>query len=136
MPFENETKSRISTINLSSCDGFSWMETFSFLSCVLSILYIQSNLNLIKDYKGLITDEMYSAIENFIDSAIRPIVYDTNYFDFIKRDEYGEYDENGHFIINSDRSLEMMIFLLYERTLELREQLDEFASEYLSLNIK
>ena len=90
----------------------------------------------IKDYKGLITDEMYSAIENFIDSAIRPIVYDTNYFDFIKRDEYGEYDENGHFIINSDRSLEMMIFLLYERTLELREQLDEFASEYLSLNIK
>ena len=30
----------------------------------------------------------------------------------------------------------MMIFLLYERTLELREQLDEFASEYLSLNIK
>ena len=89
---------------------------------------ICKNLNTIKAYKGIITDEMYSAVDDFIVRIIRPIVYDADYFDFMKRDEYGEYNEEGHFIINSDRSLEMMIFLMYERTVELNKQLDEFAS--------
>lgn len=71
---------------------------------------------------------MYSAVDDFIVRIIRPIVYDADYFDFMKRDEYGEYNEEGHFIINSDRSLEMMIFLMYERTVELNKQLDELAT--------
>ena len=98
--------------------------------------FICKNLNLIKDYKNDIPQEMYSAVESFITETIKPIVYDTNYFDFMIREEFGNYDEKGHFVINSDRSLEMMIFLLYERTLELGEKLDEFASKHLYLNIK
>ena len=98
--------------------------------------FICKNLNLIKEYKGIVSDEMYSAVEGFVTDVIRPIVYDTNYFDFTIREEFGAYNEEGHFVINSDRSLEMMIFLLYERTLELGEQLDEFASKHLYLNIK
>jgi len=66
----------------------------------------------------------------------RPIVYDTNYFDFMIREEFGDYDENGHFVINSDHSLEMMIFLLYDRTLKLDAKIDEFASKQLNLKLK
>lgn len=98
--------------------------------------FICRNLNLIKDYKKDISEEMYSAVESFINETIKPIVYDTNYFDFMIREEFGEYDEKGHFVINSDRSLEMMIFLLYERTVELGDKLDEFASKHLYLNNK
>lgn len=98
--------------------------------------FICRNLNLIKDYKSVISDEMYSEVDEFIKDVIRPIVYDTNYFDFLIHDEYGEYNEEGHFVINSDSSLEMMIFLLYDRNLELSEQLDEFASKHLYLNTK
>ena len=98
--------------------------------------FICRNLNLIKSYKDDISEEMYSAVESFINHEIKPIVYDTNYFDFMIHEEFGDYDEDGHFVINSDHSLEMMIFLLYERTLELGEKLDEFASKHLYLNIK
>lgn len=98
--------------------------------------FICRNLNLIKEYKGIVSGEVYSAVEGFITDVIRPIVYDTNYFDFMIREEFGAYNEEGHFVINSDRSLELMIFLLYERTLELSKQLDEFASKHLYLNIK
>ncbi|MDD6571479.1 MAG: hypothetical protein PUF12_03715 [Thermoflexaceae bacterium] len=97
---------------------------------------ICKNINLIKDYKKDVPEEMYSAIETFINDEIKPIVYDTNYFDFMIHEDFGEYNDEGHFVINSDRSLEMMIFLLYERTLELGEKLDEFASKHLYLNIK
>lgn len=98
--------------------------------------FICKNLNLIKDYKKDISAEMYSAVDDFIKETIRPIVYDTNYFDFMIREEFGEYNSEGHFVINSDCSLEMMIFLLYERTLELGEKIDEFASKHLYLNEK
>lgn len=97
--------------------------------------FICKNINQIKDYKGVVSDEMYSAVESFIKDVIRPIVYDTNYFDFMIREEFGDYNEEGHFVINSERSLEMMIFLLYERTLELGEKLDDFASKHLYLNV-
>ncbi len=97
--------------------------------------FICKNINQIKDYKGVVSDEMYSAVESFIKDVIRPIVYDTNYFDFMIREEFGDYNEEGHFVINSEHSLEMMIFLLYERTLELGEKLDDFASKHLYLNV-
>lgn len=98
--------------------------------------FICKNINKIKDYKGIVSEEIFSEVETFIKKVIRPIVYDMNYFDFLKRQEYGDYDNEGHFVINSDRSLEMMIFLMYERTLELGEQLDEFASKHLYLNVE
>lgn len=93
-------------------------------------------LNLIKDYKKEVSEEVFTAVESFINDEIKPIVYDTNYFDFMIHEDFGEYNDEGHFVINSDRSLEMMIFLLYERTIELGEKLDKFASEHLYLNIK
>lgn len=98
--------------------------------------FICKNLNLIKDYKRDIPEEMYSAVEDFVNEIIKPIIFDTNYFDFMIHEDFGNYNKEGHFVINSERSLEMMIFLLYERTLELDEKLSEFASKHLYLNVK
>ena len=98
--------------------------------------FICKNLNLIKDYKKDIPEDIYISIDSFINETIRPIVYDTNYFDFMIREEFGDYDENGHFVINSDHSLEMMIFLLYDRTLKLDAKIEEFASKQLNLKLK
>lgn len=95
---------------------------------------ICKNLNMLKDYRDILPEEIYSQIEQFIKETIFPIVYDTDYFSFLKREEYGSYNEEGHFVINSERSLEMMIFLMYEHTLELSKKLTEFASEYLHFN--
>jgi len=95
--------------------------------------FICKNLNMIKEFRGMLSSEMYSHIEQFINDVIKPIVYDADYFAFLKRAEFGSLNEEGHFVINSDRSLEMMIFLLYEHTLELEKQLDEFASKYLNM---
>ena len=96
---------------------------------------ICKNLNRIKDYRSKLSDAMYSHIEKFVNETIKPIVYDVDYFNFLKRDEFGSYNDEGHFVINSDHSLEMMIFLMYEHTLELNVKLDEFVSKHLYLNI-
>ena len=93
--------------------------------------YICKNLNLIKEYKNDISKEAYSDIEKYVKDVIRPIVYDVDYFEFLRKPEYGSIDEKGHFVINSDRSLETIIFLMYDHTLELNKQLQEMISEYI-----
>ena len=97
---------------------------------------ICKNLYLLKNYKSEISEEMYSAVEAFINETIKPIIYDKNYFDFLFREEFGEYNEEGPFVINSEHSLDMMICLLYERTIELGKKLDDFSSKHMHLNIK
>jgi hypothetical protein len=93
--------------------------------------YICRNLNLIKDYKKVISQEVYADVEAYIEETIKPIVYDFDYFDFLKKPEYGSYNEQGHFVINSDSSLEMMIFGMYHHTLSLKEKLLEMMSKYM-----
>lgn len=69
--------------------------------------FISRNLNLIKDYKEDVSEEMYSAVESFINDEIKPIVYDTNYFDFMIHEEFGDYNEDGHFVINAKVNIKM-----------------------------
>lgn len=93
--------------------------------------FIYNKLNIIKGYQNALPNEVNSKLDKFIKETIYPIIYDADYFSFLKRAEYGSYNENGHFEINSEHSLEMMIFLLYEHTLKLGNKIDEFAFEYL-----
>lgn len=93
--------------------------------------FICRNLNLVKDYKKSISEEAYAEIEAFINEIIKPIVYDADYFDFLRKPEYGSYNEQGHFVINSDSSLEMIIFNMYHHTLSLNEKLLEMISKYM-----
>ena len=83
--------------------------------------------------KGL-PNEITAPMKEYIGKEIHPINYDVDYFDFLRREEFGEVDEEGHFVINSEQSLEMMILLMYEHTLELNENLNEFMLKHLKAN--
>lgn len=96
---------------------------------------ICNKLNEIRGYRSHMSTELYSNLEQFVQEVIRPIVFDADYFSFLRKDEYGAVDEEGHFVINSENSLECMIFLMYHHTLELNQKVDEFASTGLKLKL-
>lgn len=96
---------------------------------------LQSNkLFEIRQYCNQLPEDTYKKIEVFVAENIRPMVYDVDYFSFLKNEQYGAFDENNHFIIDSDRSLEDVAFKKYFHVQELLEKLNKFASEELHLN--
>lgn len=96
---------------------------------------IVNKLNEIRAYRSHMNVELYSRLEQFIQDVIKPIVFDADYFSFLRRDEFGALDQEGHFLINSESSLEGMIFLMYHHTLDLNQKVDEFASNSLKLKL-
>lgn len=54
--------------------------------------------------------------------------------DIEKDKEYGLYDDEGHFIINSNSALECIIFKKYHHTLDLLRKLSDFMSDEFNLN--
>lgn len=89
----------------------------------------------IKLYHNKLPNGMYKKIEEFVNDNIRPMIYDVNYWDFIEKDEsYGAYDEHNHFIIDSDRSLEEIIFRKYHHVLDLLKKLSDFMADEFNLN--
>ena len=88
----------------------------------------------IREYKNKLPDELYKKIEQFMSDVILPLIYDADYYSFLKEEKYGTYNENGHFIIDSDRSLEMMIFKKYFHIQNLLDRLNLFAYEELDLD--
>lgn len=92
---------------------------------------ICKNLREIKYYREDVSEEAYKEIEAFIEEMIKPIVYDVNYFDFLNKTEYGVYDENGHFVINSEESLDRILFEMYNHTFSLNEKLLKMMFKYM-----
>lgn len=89
----------------------------------------------IRQYRNKLPEDIYKKIEKFVNENIRPMVYDADYWSFIEKDEqYGSYDDNNHFIVDSDRSLECIIFRKYHHVHDLLEKLREFMSEEFHLN--
>ncbi|MCM1285799.1 MAG: hypothetical protein NC213_04085 [Acetobacter sp.] len=93
--------------------------------------FIYKNLNLVNGYKIALPDEICKPLDMFIKETIEPIIEDEDYFSFIHGEEFGTYNDEGIFAINSEHSAKMMIVLLCKHTIELDEKLDKFASEYL-----
>lgn len=95
-------------------------------------IYIRKQMNKIRKYQAMLPKKAGTRLEEFIRRIIYPIIYDTDYFSFLKRKEFGEYDaEEGSFVINSEESLDTMIYLLYERVIDINRQIDEFALKNL-----
>ena len=68
----------------------------------------------LRQYSNQLPDEMNKKITEYANDTIRPMVYDADYWSFIEKDEqYGSYDESNHFIVDSDHSLECIIFRKY-----------------------
>lgn len=74
---------------------------------------------------------MCKQLDRFIKETIEPIICDEEYFSFLNSAEFGAYNDEGVFEINSAHSAKMMIALLCKHTIELDEKLDKFASEHL-----
>lgn len=89
----------------------------------------------LRQYSNQLPDEINNKIIEYANNIIRPMIYDADYWSFIERDEtYGSYDKNNHFIVDSDRSLECIIFRKYHHILDLHEKLNEFMAEEFHLN--
>lgn len=89
----------------------------------------------IRQYRSQLPEDMYKKIDEFVNENIRPMIYDADYWSFIEKDEQnGSYDKNNHFIIDSDRSLENIIFRKYYHVHDLLEKLSDFMSEEFQLN--
>ena len=98
---------------------------------------IQKNKVLeIKQYRNVIPDDIYEKIERFVNENIIPLVYDEDYWNFLKIEKYGRYDENNHFIVKSEVALDTMIFKKIQHICKLIEKLTIFSSEELNLNYK
>ena len=83
----------------------------------------------IRQYRNKLPEDTYKKIESFVNENIRPMVYDSDYWAFIEKDEqYGSYDEKNHFIVDSDSSLECIIFRKYHHVIDLLQKLSDFLS--------
>lgn len=96
--------------------------------------FICKNLNLINSYKRALSDKMCKQLDKFIDETICPIIDDEDYFLFLNKEEFGSYNNEGIFELNSEHSAKMMIALFFEHIIELDKKLDEFASKHLYHN--
>lgn len=89
----------------------------------------------IRQYRNKLPEDVYGKIKEFADKNIRPMAYDADFWSFIEKDEScGSYNEENHFIIDSDRSLENIIFRKYNHVHDLLMELSNFMSEGFSLN--
>lgn len=97
---------------------------------------VQSNkLYELKQYSDRLPDEMNKKITEYVDTNIRPMIYDVDYWSFIEKDEqYGSYDDKNHFIVNSNSSLESIIFKKYHYVYDLLQKLNDFMSVEFHLN--
>lgn len=97
---------------------------------------VQSNkLYELKQYSDQLPDEMNKKVTEYVDTNIRPMIYDVDYWSFIEKDEqYGSYDDKNHFIVNSNSSLESIIFKKYHYVYDLLQKLNDFMSVEFHLN--
>lgn len=92
---------------------------------------ILQNLGYVRENIYSLPKELRTEVEKFIEEVINPIIYDMNYFDFLHKAEYGEFNSEGHFVINSERSLDMIIYEMYNHTIELHEKLLKVFSKHI-----
>lgn len=88
----------------------------------------------IREYKNKLSEDVYSKIEKFVDEVIHPLVFDVDYFSWLKDSQYGAYNKDGHYIVDSHRSLEMILMKKYFHIQELLEKLNAFAFDELHLD--
>ena len=86
----------------------------------------------IGQYKIALPPELNKHIEQFLEKTLHPIIDDNEFFSAITKPEYGTYNEKGHFEINSERSLELMMCEMLKICIELECKVDSFAEQYLA----
>lgn len=96
--------------------------------------YMSNKLFDIMQYRNQLPEDVFGKIKEFADENIKPMIFDADYWsDIIKNDSNGSYDENNHFIIDSNHSLENIVFKKYEHICGLIDKLGAFMEEEFHL---
>ena len=77
-----------------------------------------------------LSDEFLKDIQRYIDNYILPIL-EEDYWDFIKKEEYGKVNDKGFFEINSEESAEKICLEFIGNSLNLAKELLNVFSKYL-----
>ena len=93
--------------------------------------YIKKQLMLLNSSMKGLPEEISAELKMFVNEEINPIISDSDYFDFLQDEQYGEYDANGRFCIKSEEAMEKMIAALYQHTLILNLKLFRKISQYI-----
>lgn len=75
-------------------------------------------------------DEFLKDVQRYIDNYILPIL-EEDYWDFIKKEEYGKVNDKGFFEINSEESAEKICLEFMGNSLNLAKELLNVFSKYL-----
>lgn len=106
-------------------------------SCVCSD-YIEDRNHILKqleafsDIKDYLQKELYKEVTNYIEKNINPILYDDDYWAFNEKSEYGKFNEEGVFVIDSEKSMyEICCFFLENSEKLIQELLYLFSKYYI-----
>lgn len=77
-----------------------------------------------------LSDEFLKDVQRYIDNYILPIL-EEDYWDFIKKEEYGKVNDKGFFVINSEESAEKICLEFMGNSLNLAKELLNVFSKYL-----
>lgn len=77
-----------------------------------------------------LSDEFLKDVQRYIDNYILPIL-EEDYWDFIKKEEYGKVNDKGFFEINSEESAEKICLEFMDNSLNLAKELLNVFSKYL-----
>lgn len=77
-----------------------------------------------------LSDEFLKDVQRYIDNYILPIL-EEDYWDFIKKEEYGKVNDKGLFEINSEEPAEKICLEFMDNSLNLAKELLNVFSKYL-----
>lgn len=101
------------------------MDCVSMYNCRRAHI-IKKNLVKIEGYKNKISLEQYDALEQFITDAIRPLIYDPYYWEFLLDEKWMRVDKRGHRRVKSDEALDEIVDCLETHLHGLERKIDEF----------
>ena len=93
--------------------------------------FVREGIKKVNALQEELSEEKSKKLDAFMEEHIYPIAYDPHYDDFIRKPEFGEYDENGNFVIETEEALGQMIGLWQMYIMSLNAIFDEFAFENL-----
>ncbi len=85
----------------------------------------------VEQYRITLPSDLYERIYNFMRENISPIIENPDFFSAIYSPEYGNYNDDGDFVVNSEESLNKQFLTLVSISIDLENKIDAFAMEYM-----
>lgn len=93
--------------------------------------FICTTFRSIQQYRIALPPELYKHINDFVTYTLHPIVNDPNFFSATKLPEYGSFNKDGSFEINSEDSLKKIIAIMFQICSDMEYKVDSFTKQYM-----